>query len=112
MSIEINGPKGRPTAEIADNRKTQAKPAGDTASSRATAIGSGGQGDKFSLTSEASQLKSLEEQVSSLPVVDTKRVQEVQRSLATGSFQVDPARVADKMLQFEAGLGQDNDGDE
>ena len=45
-------------------------------------------------------------------MVDTKRVQEVQRSLATGSFQVDPARVADKMLQFEAGLGQDNDGDE
>jgi anti-sigma28 factor (negative regulator of flagellin synthesis) len=34
-------------------------------------------------------------------VVDTGRVENVQRALATGTFQVDPPRVADKLLQLE-----------
>jgi negative regulator of flagellin synthesis FlgM len=112
MSIEINGPQGRPAVEIADNnRKTQAKSASDAASPRPTK-GSGGPGETLSLTNEASQLQALEDHIAALPVVDTQRVQEIQRSLATGSFQVDPAKVAENMLQFEAGLANDHDGDE
>jgi anti-sigma28 factor (negative regulator of flagellin synthesis) len=33
--------------------------------------------------------------------VDTGRVESVQRALATGTFQVDPARTADKLMQLE-----------
>lgn len=106
MSIEINGPQGRPPAEVADNRKPAADKTGDTASPRGPTL-SGGSGDKLSLTSEATQLQALEDQIAELPVVDTQRVQEVQRSIATGSFQVDPASVAEKMLQFEAAFGQE-----
>lgn len=102
MNIEINGPNGRPTTEITDNRKTEGQAAKDTASSSSKL--SGGSGDKLSLTSEATQLKALEDQIAELPVVDTQRVTAVQRSLATGSFQIDPAQVADKMLRFEAAM--------
>ncbi len=63
-----------------------------------------GSSDKVSLTSEAAQMHALESEIAQLPVVDTKRVQEVQNALATGSFQVDPAKVAEKMLNFESGL--------
>jgi hypothetical protein len=30
----------------------------------------------------------------------------VQRTLATGSYEIQPAQVADKVLTFEAGLGK------
>ena len=102
MSIEINGSQGRTPAEVGDTRKAAEGTAKDPAPSSVTKSGSSD--DKLSLTSAAIQLRALEDQIAELPVVDTKRVQEVQRSLATGSFQIDPARVADKMLQFEAGL--------
>jgi negative regulator of flagellin synthesis FlgM len=102
MSIEINGPQGRTPTELADPRRPADDQEKATASPTPTA--STAAGDKLSLTSEASQLKTLESEIAELPVVDTQRVQEVQRSLATGSFQIDPASVADKLLQFEAGL--------
>lgn len=102
MSIEINTGKGRPPpttietgqSEATGNRRDAAS-SGRSAASRA---------DTFSMTNRAAQLQRLEAQIENLPVVDTRRVEEVQRSLATGSFEVQPARVADKLLQFEAGL--------
>ncbi len=102
MSIEINGPHGRAPIELGDNRK----PADKTATSPSPTGGTSASGtDKLSLTSTAQQLQTLEDQITALPVVDTQRVQEVQRSLATGSYQIDPAQVADKMLQFESTIG-------
>jgi negative regulator of flagellin synthesis FlgM len=104
MSIEINGTNSRPPVEAADPRKP-ADEQGQTAASSASTSPAGGSTDKLSLTNQAAQLQALEEEIAALPAVDTQRVQEVQRSLATGSFQVDAARVADKLLSFEAGLG-------
>lgn len=103
MSIEINGHNGRPPIDLGENRK----PAGDSgkAATENTSSASASSNDKLSLTSSAQQLRALEEQVAELPVVDTQRVQEVQRAIATGSFQIDPAKVADKLLQFEAAVG-------
>lgn len=102
MSIEINGPQGRPPVEVGDSRRTTEQAGKESAA--ASPSRSGSSNDKLSLTSTAVQLKALEDQIAELPVVDTQRVQEVQRSLATGSFQIDPAQVADKLLSFEAGL--------
>ena len=106
MSIEINGSQGRPPAEVGDTRKATEQSA--KASTSSSPPPSGSSSDKLSLTSTAVQLRALEDQITELPVVNTQRVEEVQRSLATGSFQIDPARVADKMLQFEAGLSTEN----
>ncbi len=103
MSIEIDTGKGRPPPsaietgqpERAGNRPDASAGSGASAPPRA---------DTFSMTNRAAQLQRLEAQIENLPVVDTQRVEDVQRSLATGSFEVQPARVADKLLQFEAGL--------
>ena len=104
MSMEIQGPSGLPPSEIGDQSgAASARARHDTPQGNATAVSTGGS-DKVSLTNEAAQLKALESQISSLPVVDTDRVNEVQRVIATGEFTVDPGRVAEKMLQFEAGL--------
>ncbi len=107
MGIEISGNRGRPPQELIDAAKTQAANSTYNASGKtaSTNTGNGSPSSQVNLSSTASQLQALESQIANLPVVDTQRVQEVQRTLATGSFEVEPARVADKVLTFEAGLG-------
>jgi negative regulator of flagellin synthesis FlgM len=103
MSIEINGSSNRPPAGTSETSATgRAKHApSSTASSGARG---GSRADTFSLTNRASQLQQLEAQIANLPVVDTQRVTEVQHALATGTLEIRPAEIAEKLLNFEAGL--------
>lgn len=108
MGIEISGNSGRPPAEAVEAAKSQAAPPSNNQTS-AAGNGEGAKtastgGDKLNLSSQAAQLQALEAEIANLPVVDTQRVQDVQRTLATGAFQIEPAQVADKLLTFETGL--------
>ncbi len=103
MSIEINGSNGRPplgTTETSQSGgvRNDSKESGATGKTTRTAV------DTFQMTDRANRLQQLEQEIASQPVVDSQRVQEVQRALATGTLEIDPARVADKLLRFEAGL--------
>ena len=106
MSIEINATQGRPPADLGDSKSVSAKPQ-NTAS---VAVTSGSSADTFNLTGETEHLRQLEQQISNLPVVNTQRVEQVQHALASGSFQIDPSQVADKLLSFEAGLSEQGQG--
>jgi len=104
MSIEINGSGNRPpVVTTGDAQQTNASGAASSDNGSATSAARP-TADTFSMTGKAAQLQQLEAQISSLPVVDTQRVGEVQHALATNTMEVNPARVADKMLNFEAGL--------
>ena len=106
MGIEISGNNGRPPHEAVEASQAQ-RAAADAGPSKAAANNKGGSpNDQLQLSDQAAQLKALEAEIANLPVVDTRRVQDVQRVIATGSFEIQPARVADKMLTFEAGLGK------
>lgn len=105
MSIEINGTQGRSPAELGDTSALRPRPDQKAGNGVYGSAVSGSTSDRVSLTDQASQLQALEAQIASLPVVDTQRVHAVQHSIATGSMQIDPASVADKLLKFEAGLG-------
>lgn len=106
MGIEIRN-TGRPPQEAIDASKAQASTtAGKPGATGAANPQPPASGDQLKLSDKASQLKALEAEIASLPVVDTQRVQDVQRTLATGSFEIQPARVANKLLTFEAGLGK------
>jgi negative regulator of flagellin synthesis FlgM len=104
MGIEISGNNGRPAQEALDSTRTASSNAGTRSTGSGNVKPATGPGDRVQLSDQAAQLQALEAKVSSLPVVDTQRVQDVQRTLATGSFEIEPARVADKMLRFESGL--------
>ena len=102
MTIEINGTQGRPPAEIGESAASRPRPADSR--STATANTPTPPSDRVSLTEQAAQLQALEGQIANLPVVDTQRVREVQHAIATGNLRIDPAAIADKMLNFESGL--------
>jgi negative regulator of flagellin synthesis FlgM len=61
--------------------------------------------DTVTLTDTAAILHKLEAMVHAAPVVDTIRVEEVKLALQSGQFQINPARVAEKMVGFENALG-------
>lgn len=106
MASDISGIGGRTPHEAVDAARTQS---GQTPQQRMADVGpqaAANPGDQLNLSPKASQLQALEAQIAKLPVVDTQRVQDVQRTIATGSYAVEPARVAAKMLTFEAGLGK------
>jgi negative regulator of flagellin synthesis FlgM len=60
--------------------------------------------DTVSLSDTASRMHSLQNTLAELPVVDTQRVENIQRAIADGTFEIDPSRVAEKMLGFESDL--------
>ena len=57
--------------------------------------------DKVSLTDSVTQIKALESQIASLPVVNATHVSQVQHLLATGSYDFEPIDAADSMLEQE-----------
>ena len=62
--------------------------------------------DRVSLTDTAERLKALEHQLAQQPEVDNKRVSNVQEAITNGNYKVDPERVADKMMSFEASFSK------
>ena len=58
--------------------------------------------DTVSLTEGGARVKALQDQVAAVPVVNTQRVQEIKQALARGSYEIDPIRVADKLVRFES----------
>ena len=107
MAIEISSNNTQRPREAGDAGKSQAT-AASTKQPKSTASGgsSSSGADKLNLSNQAAQLQALEAEIANLPMVDTHRVEDVQRTLATGSYEIQPARVADKVLTFEAGLGR------
>ncbi len=107
MAIQINGNGSRPPREAAEAGRSQATSASNGRAQAGAATKSGASGkDQLSLSSQAAQLQALEAEIANLPVVDAQRVQDVQRTIATQSYEIQPAQVADKVLTFEAGLGR------
>lgn len=60
--------------------------------------------DSINLTGSATRIKALQEQVARLPIVDTKKIEQVQNSINDGSYEINAERIADKMIQFEKEL--------
>jgi len=98
------------TIEISNIADSAVKDTGDSSSAAATKNNgpqditstkpSAGE-ERVSLTSSATKLRELAAKIDNLPVVDTQRVTNVQRAMATGTFQVNEANAADNMLAME-----------
>jgi negative regulator of flagellin synthesis FlgM len=61
-------------------------------------------GDHVTLTTSARSLQKLSDAVAQAPVVNSEKVASIKQALAKGTYQIDSASVANKMIQFENGL--------
>ena len=65
--------------------------------------GSGSGGDRLTLSETATRLSDLTRTVSEQPVVDSKRVEQIRQAIQDGSYQVNPERIADRLIAMEKG---------
>lgn len=107
MANDISGINSSRSQHTNDRGVTNKKSESSEASSRPSGNESSGR-DKVSLTDTAARLKALEEQLAVQPEIDRDRVGDVQNAISNGKYKVDPERVADKMMNFEASFTKNN----
>ena len=62
--------------------------------------------DTISLTDTAARMRNLENTVASMPVVDSQRVAEIKQAIVEGTYEINPERIAEKMLDMEQAWGK------
>jgi len=105
---KIDGLNSRPV-QVGTEKSVQRKGPDATAEGSTTTPARGGDG--VHITGSAKQLAALEQMLKDQPVIDAARVARVSTALANGTYEVDPARVADKLLRLEDQLGSASDRD-
>jgi negative regulator of flagellin synthesis FlgM len=100
MANDITGiNSNRP--QLSTNQSAAAKSRNEAKLSNNDDESSPAAGDRVSLTSTASRLKDLEQQLNNTSPVDKERVAAMQAAISNGEYKVDADKVADKMLAFE-----------
>jgi negative regulator of flagellin synthesis FlgM len=97
--ISTTEPVAKPTGSTS-NAVAADKSLGEGAASSATAQA----GDHVTLTDSARTLQRIEEAVAKAPVVNADKVAAVRQSIGAGTYKINPARVADKLIKYESGL--------
>jgi negative regulator of flagellin synthesis FlgM len=59
-------------------------------------------GDRVSVTDAAARLQKIEAELSARPEINHEKVAEIKKAIADGTFSLDPARIADKLIDFES----------
>ena len=98
MSIEINGLPPVRVVESTDDssvkqalkQQTEHKSTGSSAA------------DTVSISDSAARIANIDNSTVTTPVVDAQRVEQLKQAISDGSFKVDSAKIADKLMQFES----------
>lgn len=101
---EINTIKTTSQLGLNANRNTNAPVNSASDKTQGVAVNSSAV-DTVSLTDTATQLQSLQQTLADAPVVDNDRVSALKAAIAEGSYNVDPAELANNMINFEQQLG-------
>jgi negative regulator of flagellin synthesis FlgM len=102
MAIDINSINHQQTNGATESAQSATARREPTAPQQET--GKPQTGDTVSVTEAAKQLQSLENSLESLPVVDSQRVEAIRTAIANGDYEIDPEKVAEKLMSFEGML--------
>ena len=103
MANDITGINSSRSQQAGDRTAVGAKKDSSDSSQSSSSTSSPSR-DKLSLTDTAGRLKALEHQLAQQPEINKTRVDEVQNKLSNGDYEVNPERVADKMMAFESAI--------
>ena len=104
MTEKINGQGFRPSDTAGTRRSETARPAGTQGQGRAAAADKAAKGETVSITQSGLLMSKLEDIVQSTPAVDSDRVAALKDSIASGTYEIDDRRTAERLLQLERGL--------
>jgi negative regulator of flagellin synthesis FlgM len=106
MAIEITGQNGNGKILNTRTDRPEVNVSRDEANVEQQENGRPSTVDTVSLTNTSAQLRSLENTLAELPVVDTQRVESIKQAIADGSYQINAQSVADKLINLEQGLAR------
>ncbi|MDX1458177.1 MAG: flagellar biosynthesis anti-sigma factor FlgM [Marinobacter sp.] len=104
MSVDFNGigpgqvNTQKTTADKASAPKTQSP------SEQAQAQAQSARGDSVKLSSQAKEMKQLEQRLNSYPETDDARIEQIKSALADGSYKIDAEKLAQKMLEMDESI--------
>lgn len=101
MAIEINNITPTKAHRSTDDTKlnqSSEQPLAEQETGKSSAT------DTVSLSDNAVQLGKIEHAVAATPVVDTQRVEQLRQAISNGSYEVNAAKIADRLMQFENSL--------
>lgn len=108
MAEKIDG-IGRPNIQpsrgsetTGSDRARKAENAGSAAAQRPAAERAGG--ERVELTESAQRMRKLEARLAAQAEIDEQRVAEVKERIAEGRFDLDPRRIANKLIKTEKDL--------
>jgi negative regulator of flagellin synthesis FlgM len=103
MSLNINNLNKSSALNQVQN---QAKDVKQNASQAASTAGQATQpkADSLSLTPQAQQLNELQKKANDAPVVDQKKIEKLQKAIASGDYKIDPDKLAASIAKFEFDL--------
>lgn len=96
--IGSGGIDNRPVHVASERGVKRVKDSAD-ANAASTAKTAGAEGVK--ITDSARQLAALEQAIRALPTVDDAKVAEIRNAIESGTYEVSPERIADKLLRWE-----------
>ncbi len=97
MTIDINGVASGKVHSPPEQSllKAQAQQPANTETGKSSTV------DTVSISNNAAQLGKMGNISDAAPVIDMQRVEQVKQAINNGSYEVDPKKIADKMMQFE-----------
>ncbi|WP_372963906.1 flagellar biosynthesis anti-sigma factor FlgM [Marinobacter sp.] len=106
MSVDLNGIG---PGQVNTTRTSADKTAGSPGTTPATADHAKAQspaarGESVSLSSQAKNLKQLEEKLGSYPEMDDDRIAQIRSALDNGTYKVDAEKLAQKMLEMDKSI--------
>lgn len=98
MAVEITG---LPPVTVQGNGKSSATNPGQENAGQGAAPSSA---DVVTLSSQATQIKAFEADMDKQPSMDGDRIENLKAAIDSGSYVIDPTRVAEKFIEFEFSL--------
>lgn len=107
MSVDFNGigPGQVNTQKSTADKSGAAQKTQPTAAEQAKTQSSGNaRGENVSLSSQAKNLKQLEQKLGSYPEMDDDRIEQIKSALENGSYKIDAEKLAQKMLEMDESI--------
>ncbi|AOY87866.1 flagellar biosynthesis anti-sigma factor FlgM [Marinobacter salinus] len=106
MSVDLNGigPGQVNTQRTTADKATGTQAAQPATDQQAKSQAQGARGENVSLSSQAKNLKQLEQKLGDFPEMDDDRIAEIRSALENGTYKVDAEKLAQKMLEMDESI--------
>ena len=106
MSVDFNGigPGQVNTQKTTADKSSGTQNNQPSAAEQAKTQTQGPRGEKVNLSSQAKELKQLEQKLGNFPEMDDDRIEQIRSALENGSYKIDAEKLAQKMLEMDESI--------